>query len=213
MDTCKYLGVVVSNDLRWNKHVLYCKTKATKTLNFIRRNLYSCNQEAKKLAYVSLVRPHLEYASAAWDVNTQANINTLESVQKRAARFIVRNYNWDASASQLVKELQLPTLSERRKHSRLVIFYKAVNGISPISLSHLSTSSRLTRSSSSGLCFNHLQPKTNCFKYSFFPRTVVDWNSLDPNIRNKLSVDSFKTSLDNLLSLRCIESNNIINYY
>jgi len=38
-------------------------------------------------AYLSLVRPLLEYAAAAWDPYRLRDINCLEMVQRRAARF------------------------------------------------------------------------------------------------------------------------------
>ena len=62
-----YLGITVSTNLKWHEHISNICRKATRTLNFVRRNTYCCSQEAKDLAYLSLVRPHLEYAAAAWD--------------------------------------------------------------------------------------------------------------------------------------------------
>jgi hypothetical protein len=67
VDSCPYLGVTVSSDLRWHNHVSCISTKATRTLNFIRRNIHGCSADTKALAYTSLVRPHLEYAASAWD--------------------------------------------------------------------------------------------------------------------------------------------------
>jgi len=34
------LGITISSDLRWHKHVDSVSAKATRTLNFIRRNIY-----------------------------------------------------------------------------------------------------------------------------------------------------------------------------
>ena len=50
--------------------------------------IHNCSQIAKNLAYLSLVRPHLEYAAAAWDPYTSKDIQQLERVQRRAARFV-----------------------------------------------------------------------------------------------------------------------------
>ena len=38
VDTVKYLGIHISHDLRWNRHVDYVTNKANSTLGFIRRN-------------------------------------------------------------------------------------------------------------------------------------------------------------------------------
>ena len=62
-----YLGVTITNDLRWNKHVSNVCTKAYRTLGFLRRHVRSCLQEVKEAAYKGLERPVLEYGSSVWD--------------------------------------------------------------------------------------------------------------------------------------------------
>ena len=42
--------------------------KTNKSLGSIQRNLWNCSKNVKETAYTSLVRPKLEYASAAWDL-------------------------------------------------------------------------------------------------------------------------------------------------
>ena len=56
--------------------------------------------------YLTLVRPHLEYAAASWDPYTKKNIDSIERVQKRAARFVVNTYGKDTSISTILKELR-----------------------------------------------------------------------------------------------------------
>ena len=67
VESIKYLGVTITNDLRWNTHVSNICTKANRTLGFLRRNLYSCPQEVKEAAYKGLVCPVLEYSGSVWD--------------------------------------------------------------------------------------------------------------------------------------------------
>ena len=65
VDSYPCLGVTISSDLRWHKHVDSVSAKATRTL--VCRNIYRCPPNVKTLAYTLLIRPHLEFASAAWD--------------------------------------------------------------------------------------------------------------------------------------------------
>ena len=119
LETCpsaKYLGITISSDLRWNKHVDEVCSKANKTLGFVQRNLRVSSP--KTLAYFSLVRPLVEYAAPAWDPHTDRNINKLEKV-----RFASNRYNTTSSVCDMIKHLQWPSLQQRREILRLVLLY------------------------------------------------------------------------------------------
>ena len=92
VESIKYLGVTITNDLKWNTHISNVCTKANRTLGFLRRNLYSCPPDVKEAAYKGLVQPVLEYGSSVWDPHTLGLQEELEKVQNRAARFVT-GYN------------------------------------------------------------------------------------------------------------------------
>ena len=75
-----------------------------KLLVTIQRNLWNCPKNVKEIAYTSLVRPKLEYASAAWDSFLKKDISALERVQRKAARFCSQNYNRYASVTDMIKD-------------------------------------------------------------------------------------------------------------
>ena len=52
-DTYPYLGVTISSDLRWHKHVDFVSAKATRTLNFVQRNIYRCRPDVKTGLYLA----------------------------------------------------------------------------------------------------------------------------------------------------------------
>ena len=84
----KYLGVVITSNLKWNDHCKRIVQRATQSLNGIRRTMYGCTEKAKTLAYLALVRPPLEYCNVVWILHTSKSIDLLELVQRRAARWI-----------------------------------------------------------------------------------------------------------------------------
>ena len=67
----KYLGVTIDEKLSWKKHILNKKKKGTTVLNMIRRNLHFAPKAVKETAYISAVRPIVEYASAVWSPNSE----------------------------------------------------------------------------------------------------------------------------------------------
>ena len=122
VDSIKYLGVTITSDLKWNSHIRNVCSKANRTLGFLRRNLLSCPQDVKEAAYKSMVRPILEYGRTVWDPHFNGLNDELENVQKRAARFVTRNYSYETgSMTGILEELKWETLQKRRKDNRLIL--------------------------------------------------------------------------------------------
>jgi hypothetical protein len=72
-----------------------------KILNLLRRHLYGCNPDVKKRAFTALVLPHLEYTSAVWDPYHKQDIQALEKVQRKGARFVTETYSYQDSVTSL----------------------------------------------------------------------------------------------------------------
>jgi len=77
----KYLRVYLNHDLKWSHHIDQVAAKAAKMLGFVRRNLRGAPVDCKKLAYVTLVRSGMEYAS----VMGSAHQSRLQQVGKDTA--------------------------------------------------------------------------------------------------------------------------------
>ena len=74
-----------------------------------------------------IVRPHLEYASTSWNPYTKRNIYKLESVQRRAARFVLSFYDYNSTADlsgKIQKSLQWFSFQHRRAVADLCMFHK-----------------------------------------------------------------------------------------
>jgi len=95
----KYLGVNIANNLSLNTHIESTTKKANTSLSFLRRNITSCPQDIKAQTYKTLARHILEYAGTVCDPHTATNINQLEVVQKRAARFVKVDYRTTSSTT------------------------------------------------------------------------------------------------------------------
>ena len=180
-----YLGVTIQNNLKWSSHINKICSKANKTLGLLKRNINKCTRETKEIAYFSLVRPHLEYASPAWDPHYVKDVRSIEYIQRRSARFVKSDYRLTSSVTAMLHDLSWPTLQSRRSLCRLALFYKAVNNLIAVPVDNLCIATRATRQNK-GLSkvFTPISATSDAYKFSFFPRTIKDWNSLSDKIRN-----------------------------
>ena len=211
--TNPYLGLTISEDLKWAPHVNKIPKKANSTLGFIRRNLKRCPVNCRRSAYIALVRPLLEYGASVWDPHYQKDIDKLERVQKNAARFITGDYKstTPGSVSRLLEKCNLPPLQERRRHLRLSLYYRVVEGLAPAlppeKFLQQQRPGRLIRTrqldgKSSNPVNNYARhndkpyavPHCNTIERqnSFFPRTTVDWNRLENEVVHADSINRFR---------------------
>ena len=58
------------------------------------------------------------------------DIQALEKVQRRAARWVMSDYSWSSRVTIMLDHLGWPTLSERHLFARLSTFYKIVHHLS-----------------------------------------------------------------------------------
>ena len=196
VDSASYLGVTVNSKLKWSEHISSISSKASRSLGLIKRNLWNCPRKVRETAYTSIVRPKLEYASASWDPHYKKDISTLERVQRKAARFCLQNFNKTASVTDMLSELKWDTLEIRRKKSRLTLMYKLSHNLVDITTEdHLiPNSEKRTRKSHA---FNYRMPEVSkdVFKFSFFPRSITEWNTLPADLVNCESLSDFKLNL------------------
>ena len=88
--------------MQWSHHIDGICKKASKVLNFIRRNLSKCSTEVKSTAYLTLVRPIMEYAASVWDPHQQYLIDNIEKIQRRAARWVLSDYRQQSSVTNML---------------------------------------------------------------------------------------------------------------
>ena len=189
----KYLGITLKSNLKWNKHINSITNKANQSLGFLKRNLKIKSSAVKSHAYKAFVRPKLEYASAVWDPHTRTQINQIEKVQRRAARYVTNRYHNTSSVTDMLQNLNWPSLEIRRTRVRLIMFYKIMHhvvAIHPLDTLLLPTTI-ITRYNSSHT-YQHIRTDKDSYKYSFYPRTIIQWNILPIHVHEAVTVDAFK---------------------
>ena len=128
-DSTRYLGVEMQTNMAWNKHMDQTIKKGNSMIGFLRRNLKVSNESTKTAAYLSLVRPILEYCCTVWSPYTQDFINKLEMVQRRAVRYFTNRYHNTSSVTSMLEHLEWESLESRRVKCQLTMLFKIINDL------------------------------------------------------------------------------------
>ena len=191
----KYLGEEISNSLLFNNHMQNITTSASRSLGFLRRNIGSQNPALREMAYKTLVRPLEEYLSTVWSPYTDQNIDKLEMIQRRAARWTLNNYSTYANVTEMLQSLGWRSLEQRKSDSRHVLFFKIIYELVAIDLPPYVVHPSIILRNSHIFCFRQIQTTVNYYKYSFYPLAIVQWNRLPSHIALLPTFDSFKRAM------------------
>jgi hypothetical protein len=174
--SCKYLGIILRSDLSWVDQVNYAVKKAWKALHFTMQILKKGNSNTKSLAYMSLECLILEYGAPCWDPYRKGQINSLDRVQKKAAKFAHHKNSpiWE-------------TLASRRKLSCTCALFKAYYGErtwKPIG-DRLKRPHYLSRVDHERKIRSRRETM-DIGKYFFVNRTIQQWNQLQAEVLGTL---------------------------
>ena len=169
--------------------------RARRVLGLLYRRFYGlASQESLKQLYLSLVRPHLEYACQVWDPHLARDKGALEKVQKFACKLATSK--WDSSYEELLGLVDIQPLQDRRLELKLGVLFKLVHNLCffPEGSWSYHQNCRNGRNSHS-LQLSRPLAHTNAYMYSFFPHTVSNWNMLD---NKTVTCTSYKSFIANL---------------
>ena len=185
VDDYKYLGVWISSNLSWSKHIAEVCCKARQKVGILYRKCYK-NANKDTMWYSDL-----EYAAPVWSPHLKGQLEDVESVQKLARRVCCKS--WDVHYQMLLSKSNIPSLSKRRLFLCLSFLFNIVKGPyslpkhAPIELREYHHYSR-----SHNLTLKVPFAKTNTFYYAFFCDIIRHWNALPVDIIDSIDVEHFK---------------------
>jgi hypothetical protein len=203
----KDLGVDMTPRLNFTNQCDRLYSKASQQFGLLRRNCYFVNSiKQRRTLYVTLVRSLFEHCSIIWRPTTQSLLSKLESIQKRATKWILHeehsSYKSDLVYLLKCKEIKLLPLSSRFELNDILFFHKIVCNrvevVLPDYLKYYDGSSRLRSSHLDSLSFvSTIIPKSssNAFSKSFFYRTHSLWNQLPFDTRSIVAPEPFKSQV------------------
>ena len=115
VDYVKILGIWISSNLKWDKHIDHIYRKANSKI-YMLKLLKKFNLSLPDLltVYKGYIRPLTEYATQAWNAGlTKAQNDKLESIQKRTLKIILGKDYGDYHSS--LSKCNIVSLKNRRK--------------------------------------------------------------------------------------------------
>lgn len=185
------LGIIVDKDLKFNKHICTVVSKAHQRASLILRCFKSRDPSLLFKAFITYARPIVEYCSPVWNPHYVANINKIESVQRRFTKRLLgfKNLPYFTRLDLVNAE----TLEFRRLILDLTMVFKVLNEIVFVdgsSLFQLQAPVYCTRGHDMRIQKQFC--RVNSRAHNFNCRVVSAWNSLPITVIKSPSVYAFK---------------------
>ena len=192
------LGIEINSDLSFQSHIGSIVSKARQRVGILFRGFQNREVSFLKKAYITYIRPLLEYNSNIWNPTQVYFTDLLESVQrgftKRVKAISKLTY------SERLGIFHLEPLELRRLRYDLVQYYKILNNLTPLNpavyfkLHYPPISAR----DPSPIIVKPIRFTNKVLSGCFFFRQIDCWNSLPSIVRNVNSLPAFKSALFNI---------------
>ena len=78
LNSVKHLGIIISSDYKWTKHIDSLIQRTSKQLNVLRKLKFRLKREYLENIYFTFIRPILEYSSEVWEkLSTRREVKKL----------------------------------------------------------------------------------------------------------------------------------------
>ena len=125
----KLLGIEIDEKINFNHHInKICKT-ASNQLNALIRLEHLLGFEERKVLLNTFVMSKFNYCSLVWNFSSAQSLSKIENLQKRALRFLLKNY--DSTCENLLEKSGYPNMNLSRQRTLCIEIYKTLNKLNP----------------------------------------------------------------------------------
>ena len=127
LSSVKLLSVQIDDQLNFNLHISNICRSAANQLNALIRLKRILTFEVKKTLINSYFYSNFKYCPLIWMFSSAKSLNKVESLQKRALRFLYANY--DSSYNSILKLAGKSTMNINGLRSLCIKIFKMLNNI------------------------------------------------------------------------------------
>ena len=131
----KFLGVILSANLKWNKHIEIVCNKISKSIGILSKVRHLLPLHLTRMLYISLVEPYLNYCDIVWaSADGSEILDRILIIQKRFCRLITFS-NYMTHSKPLFVRLYILPIYDLFKYNLANYMYKIIHCLIP-PLSH-----------------------------------------------------------------------------
>lgn len=128
VQTIKFLGVILQENLNWKPHLEFKANKIAKVTGVLNRLKHQLPGHILLTLYNSLILPHIQYAIAVWGNSPQQHLKRIEILQKKAVRCISRS-RYNSHTNPIFLNLRLLKIKDLYKSACCKLYYRKKKGI------------------------------------------------------------------------------------
>ena len=122
---------MIDETLTWDEQVTLITKKVNKGLNVLRSLRDVFDIKILTTVYQTLVQPYFDYRSQVWGGLGTTLCNKLQRLQNRAVLIIAKS-GYEIRSKNLLNQLGLSNLEERRNQQLNTLMYKVRHEMSPL---------------------------------------------------------------------------------
>ena len=192
----KYLGMIIDENLSWNKHVEMLCSKLSRNfyLFYSLRNIL--NDDLKRQLYFSMVYSHIKYGIELYGTCSNSLLSKVQTIQNKLLKTLY-HLPYRTNTSELHIALDILKVEDIYKVHIVKFVYESINDLSIPQFKkyynlqneiHNYNTREKQRLRARGI-------NTKYGEYSLHYRGAFLWNKLDKNIQCMKSLYSFKKAL------------------
>ena len=197
VQTIKFLGVVLNDQLNWKDHKIYIKTKISKNIGIINRCRKILNSNEILSMYNCFVLPYISYCLPLWGCKDVPKSDIIRKVQNRVLR-LMSNTKRTCRAWNKLSDLKILPIEDLYKLEVAKICHKQVYGGLPDTFENnimpklsIMVHSASTRSSTDINYHFDASSKLNKANKSFTADCIRIWNDIPYIIKKQSSSKIF----------------------
>ena len=210
VNTIKFLGLIVHENLSWKPHMQYLLNKLRINYGIIRKASSCLNSKTLLVLYYTMIQSHIMYCICTW---CNGNKTLLSNIQRSANKFIRMIFQLDqrASVKSEMQENNILSIDQLMQHETACFMFKYITKALPnafsnifhenlIQTNQLDTNNRTSYRTRSNSMFFPTFCRINTTKQSLKYKGPLVWSKVPVHIKEIKSYNSFRKELKQSLT-------------